>query len=415
MRPERPHMHGRAAEDGGNEMRKTRILALLLALLSAFPTGGTAQERQPLRTLDVDKTQGLREAGIPTKNVLYDPWGDLGELLQSGNAPDLLGFYTVNNELAPLYEAGLLADLSENEEISQAVERMTRWARQLVTTPDGQIFAMPVRHSVMPFCWNQDAWDAAGLAEEDAPRSYTELLDFLERWCGRVEQSPEKDICVSALRTWNAGAEKYHYCWWLMEMLLDCWELQCRYAGEKVVFDTPEFAELSARTVETALRLYKAEPSERKRQKMKEVFTNGLRGGSGFGMEEGLSHAVPMRITSGQPMLVKADALLWCVRSGSAWYTEAAEFIAHSLESYGKQDVCTVYGDFPAGTYGPATVTQKWLDDYRAYEGELVYFASVFYQSQNSETDKESLMMKLFQGKISAEAFARMLDELLAN
>lgn len=392
-----------------------RLPALILALCLLFSCA-LAEDREPLRYMDIDPSGHFRAEGIPAKAVDYNPWTlDLTALMQSKAAPDLLSLHTASYDLSSLANAGLLADLSGYAALREVVSRMNPSAQALVTTEEGQIIGIPVRHYLRPFYWNQDAWDAAGLTEKDVPQSYTELLAFLERWCDRLEENPDQRACVAQLSLWNTGTEKYNYAWWLTEMLLACWETQQWYAGEAISFNDPAFTALAERTRDVALRLYRLEPREKKRQSMPPLFVNALKGGNRdvFERPDSLSHAVPMRITSNQPALFNAQAYVWCIRSGSSWQDEAAGFIQRRYQSHDGTVRAALYADFPAGIYSSINISQSWLDDYRSGEEMVVYPVSVFNQKRNGATGKESLMMKFFKKSISAETFAQRLNALI--
>lgn len=390
-----------------------RMIAALLGLALLLLASAQADGRKTMRLVDVWPTRAYQRAHpeIDFKSVAYDSFSDGLAQFKGKNAPDVMLMRLNNDNFAEFRDAGVLADLSKSEAISREVARMVPAVRDLVTTEDGRILGLPWRHLVRPVYWIEDAWNTAGLQKEDVPQSYTELLDFLEAWVARVEESPEKNVCVSRLLRWDTGTEKYNYCNWLMEFLLLSWELQLRCAGEAVTFDTPEFIDLAERTRAIGLALYEAEPRQKKRQNMQELFRSDLRGGVPASMEHGLSHTIPLRITSDQPMLTQTMTEILFVRADSACMEEAIAVIeADFLGRNGWERAYSLYADFAAGTYTGGvqdyTFTEGWLTDLREYEGKFAYEPSVFNQTRSGLTDKERLMMRFFEGKITAEEFA---------
>lgn len=400
---------------------KKRILTGLLALLLLF-SGGTCASAKTILKLwdvswnDVDKAFWQEHPELGYKDVSYHPFEEpLGQMLQKEPDVTLLRLY--NDDLNRFIQAGLLADLSSSQAIVQTVSRMPAWLQELVTTDDGQILALPTSARMTPFYWYQDAWDAAGLTQDDVPQSYTELLDFLDEWA----RNPVKGVCAGRLWRWNTGTEKYNYMYWLTQWLVRSHEMQQRYAGEAVRFETPAFIELARRTRETGLALYKAEPRQKKRAGMLQLFHNSYCGyqPANNGLPHGMSHAIPMRLTNDQPKLQWVSVKVVFIRQGTPAFEEALLFVERLPQNQYWEGVISLYTDFAPGDYPfgrkTAHVDEGWLADYRDYDG--VYVA---YPLAHSETHKrsgisgpEKLMMQFFEGAISAETYARKLDELL--
>ena len=390
-------------------------LAALLLACAGLAHAAQAESRGSIRLIDIGPRDYWKENGIAKTDVSYDPWGDSLALLQGEDAADLMVLRTYNDDFTAFADAGLLADLSGSETIREAVSRMTPAVQAFITTEDGRILALPHAHYEQPFYWLEDAWQAAGLTQADVPQSYTGLLDFLEKWIARIEREPEKEVCVSSLLYWNTGKAQYNDCYWLIEALLTSWETQQRYAGEPVHFGTAEFAALAERSREIGLALHKAEPGQQKRENMLQLFQNDIRGGkhANDGRDYGFSHTVPMRITEDQPELMGVDCDLYVVRSGSPWLDEAIGFLESELQNDDWRRTYGLYADFPAGVYDGCTIAQGWLDDCRDYAGEMVYYPHIFHIARGAETGKESLMMKFFEGKISAQEMAEGFDRLI--
>lgn len=387
-------------------MKKILCLLLLCCMLPMPALG------DQLRLFEVDGNRFFRERGIQTRDVCADPWNtDWDGLMQDQAAPDLLSLRP--DDAARLTQKGYLADLSGSETIANHISRMVPWAQQAVTNGQGYIFAVPQYHYVNCFFWNADAFSAAGLTQEDVPQSYTQLLDFLEAWCARLETQGAQPACITRMVRWNTGTEAYNYCYWLLETLLTCWEAQQTCAGQQVRFDHPEFIALAERSRAVAMQLYRLEPRERKRQNLPELFTNNIRGGKFseyYNRETFLSQTMPLRITDDQPEVVRASMKVWAVRAGSAYQDEATAYIEDRLTSLTTGSPM-LYADHPGGVKEDSVISQSWLDDYHAYTGKVLYLRSVFDQTRDAETHKEACMMQFFQGRLSAGELAQKLDE----
>ena len=398
-----------------------RIVSLMIVLVLAITEIAFATESEPMKLweVDVDRTFWREHPEIEHEDIFYDPWADL-VLGVEETSPDVILVRLYNDEIQPLKNAKMMADLSGSATISEAVARMPEWIQQLAKSDEGQIVLLPVTTLIRPFYWYQDAWDAAGLTEADIPQSYSELLGFLDKWVDRIEENPEKNVCVSRLVRWNTGTEKYNYMYWLMDLLLTSHEMQQRYAGDKVSFYTPEFIELAEHTRTTGLALYKAEPRQKKRSEMLQLFQNDIHGGehANNGREYGLSHSVPLRITNDQPKLTLASVEVAFIREGSSYFNEGI-LVLESLMNKEWFYQYALYSNFIPGDHPyknsnrTGHVDAGWLNDYHNYDGHFVTYPSAFERTRDGSIVKEGLMMEFFSGKITSEEFAQKLDEAI--
>ena len=382
-------------------MRRIILLILCCVMLvgCAF-----ADEPVTLRLYEIDaRTSFLKNhPNLKVVDVSGDPFGSKVKLLKSENCPDALMLRTASDDFQALRRAGLLNDLSSSDEITRIICRMPHWVQYEVVSEYGHIYGLPILHHIYPFHWNREAWKAAGLSREDAPQSYAELLDFLEKWI----ENPVDTVCISHLTRWNTGTVKYNYCYWLMEFLLQSWEMQQRYAQEGVDFNHRELIALAERTRTVGLALYKAEP--RNKSKLPELFENCLNG-MGYPVQDyGMSCTIPMRITEDQPALCKASMSIAVIPSSSAHPEEALLLLEDYARVQWKINY-TLFMDYQPDAFDNNTVTQGWLNDYWNYNGTFVYFPTVFNEHRNGQTSKEGLLMKFFEGKISAEQLAKEL------
>lgn len=391
-----------------------RIFNFLLIICILFSSAALAEDtRSPLRLGGAVAGTGYWEDhGIQT-TMLHYGWDDYMTIVKGDNAPDLYTFNTSSDDFLAPKNAGLLADLSSSEIIRAWTDRLRPDVKSLVTTQDGKIVGLAGLDGIvtfLPMYWRQDAWDAAGLTKEDVPQSYTELLDFLEKWIERIQEKPEKNICVAD--TLDLG--KNRYVRWLLNMLINSWEMQQYVAGETLNFNTPEFVTLLERTQDVGMRLDEAESREKKRQRMLQLFEN-YSGGERYnaGRDYGLSHTIPFRITCGQPELMRGMASISVVPADSQWLYEIIgrmenDLTDRGLNGKGNADLLRdvqprTYN--PKEVYSPSTVTAGYLADMDAYTG------TVCFAPMRTITMHEDALMKFYTGQLPAEQLAAQISE----
>lgn len=226
----------------------------------------------------------------------------------------------------------------------------------------------------------------------------------------RIQEKPEKNICVADTK----GTEKNGYVRWLLDMLINTWEMQQYDAGETLNFNTPEFVALLNRTQDIGMRLYEAEPGEKKRQNMLQLFEN-YSGGERYnaGRDYGLSHTIPFRITRDQPELMRGKAGISVVRADSPWLNEIIgrmEYVLkdRALNGRGNADLLT---DVKPRTYNPEdaaspnTVTAGYLTDLDNYTG------TVCFAPMRTFDMYEGTLVKFWTGQLPAEKLAAQISE----
>ena len=356
-----------------------RILTFLLMICILFSSAALAEDtRPPLRLGGAIAVTGYwQEHNIPTASPHYG-WDDYMTITKRDDAPDLYNFRTASNDFLVPKTAGLLADLSGSDIVRAWTERLRPDIKKLVTTGDGKIVGLAEFVCFFPMYWRQDAWDAAGLTKEDVPGSYTELLDFLEKWMVRIVEKPEKNIQVAGM----PYSGKNRYVRWLMDMLVNTWEMQQYYAGETLNFNMPEFIALLKRTQDIGMQLSEAESSEKNSPMMLQLFEN-YSGGDRYnsGRDYGLSHTVPFRITSGQPELMRGIASISVVPANSQWVSEIIGCMEYGLADRGLngagnadllKDVQPRTNN-PKEVGSPSTVTAGYLKDLDNYTGTVCF------------------------------------------
>ena len=398
--------------NGGMKMKTTvkRITCIMLLLCLTCSSSALAEKRT-LTLYKGEPPEGFLAARPDVRITLTSTNAHPSEMdmLLYSEGLDAAVVHSANVDMAYLKENGVLYDMSESAIIREAVGRMYPAVQSFVTDDAGRIVAFPYSFSEMPLYWLQDAWDAAGLTEADVPHSYTELLDFLERWLARAAEHPEKQVCVSHLFGFTSSVREYDFTNWLMELLRYCWEYQQRFAGQPVHYDDPQFYALAERTRAIGMALYKSEPRGKKRQNMLELFTLGAPIAND-GREYGVSHAMPLRLTRDQPALLNFGGYMWVMRADAPHSEDALALIeAACLEAANSCSAYTLYADYPAGSHQvnnrsiPLVVSQGWLDDWRSFDGTLVSYP-------HDLTGEYKPVLQFFAGELTAKELAQALN-----
>jgi hypothetical protein len=157
--------------------------------------------------------------------------------MTSPDAADVYTMYYGNMDLSDLYKKGSLADLSGNRAITDIVNDMYPNIRESLTF-DGKIVAIPYSMYANTFGVNLKTLEEIGLTKDDAPRTYFELLEFIERWIDEYSADyPDLKL--------------FEYCenlnQQLMYAILNAQLTYCGAQGEPLTFDTPVMRKLLAK------------------------------------------------------------------------------------------------------------------------------------------------------------------------
>ena len=154
-----------------------------------------------------------------------------------------------------IMEKGYCLDLSSNEQICALISRMHPYIAEQVMLDD-QILGIPYNIS-FSYVTVDSGWTEAGYTAQDIPRTYPQLLDFLQEWV----QSDQDDYGrITVINTWDEslyGPDNYTA--WLVEQFLGTYLLQLQFSGAPVRFNDPELIELLQRTKDIGEALYQKE------------------------------------------------------------------------------------------------------------------------------------------------------------
>ena len=115
--------------------------------------------------------------------LVREDWGDTDTLLQGMmNRDDQVDVYLINlddSAFNAVLERGFTLDLSGNPVLTEAAARMYPQIRDAVSK-DGKLMAVPVSFSGSGLGYRTEALEKLGMTEADLPKTWNQLLDFLE-------------------------------------------------------------------------------------------------------------------------------------------------------------------------------------------------------------------------------------------
>lgn len=207
-----------------------------------------------------------------------------------------------------LMEKGYCYDLSQSAVLMEAVQKMhPRIAEQAMR--DGKLFAIPYAVGFSYLQVAENTWLEAGYTLEDVPKSFPAFLDFLDKWCDRIEAGDASGIRV--IGGWDAGSyTNASYVEWLTKLLVDEAILQMQYAGESLHFDDPQLRVLLDRCCEIGQRLYALEPRA-DCAALLELSARNV-------WPKDSNRIVFLRLDETQPLLINASLDMWAVFSDAS-------------------------------------------------------------------------------------------------
>ena len=261
-------------------------------------------------------TQAHPELTVKTQSNYFLSTNQMINAMLTGEFPYDTFVMTSNSfDVKQMFAKGYCAELSSSSVLTSKLEEMYEPIEQLVKL-NGNIYGAPFYFHLRYYTYDPEAWAAAGFTEEDVPQSFEEYLDFLEAWVERIKEEPEDEFCVCNVFDSELYGE-HSYISYLTDLLLTNYIMQCNYADEPLRFDTPLFREMLERCQIIGTDLYANETE----QKTDMGFFYGL-----FGMRN-LTHLVPLRMTTDQPILIKATLYMVFVNARSQHQELAREYL----------------------------------------------------------------------------------------
>lgn len=352
------------------------------------------------------------------------------DILQSNEVPDILCIITRTEPIIDLIRADLIALISPTQTLSEDLGAMPNIVKQAFTDnfiSESKYYGFPYNIDITPLgFWVPETWENSPFSKIDPPSSFTELLDFLDLYLC----TPHEGYCFiyDSIDRWPDSA---------IDLLMDCWIIQCRAEGKALTFFDSQFISLAERTRELANKLCSLE-SNAKRKKQHQLLTTHFYGYTENGMDTFTwDNLIPWRITSDQTPYVHINFSLYCFSKNSAFVSVGAHYLEsilsyRSIPYYGQTDWMRYlychpdqinvqsYNNQVLSRYGSKWkcmfMTQDFLDSiYRIDQYAIPCIVDrTEYQYYKTELcSKAAKTIKDFKtGRIDGAEFASQLDEL---
>lgn len=279
---------------------------------------------------------------IQPPNNNYETTSQLaGALLTHEYKPDVSRLDTGKFNIRQIISKGFFCSLSDSKVIMDILNQMhPSIAKQVYH--DGEVYAVPYSIGFSIIQVDDEGWEAAGLTDDDVPSTFTELLDFLENWCDRIEDEPELDIRVSS--SWDYDAYgPYHYTYWLTKRLIDSYIQQCQFDEQELRFIDTTLQNLLERVSDIGSRIYALEPAQ-------DTFATGVSQQlfttiSGRRWPSHPAHIVSLRLAENQPRLITAYVNVFVVNRNTTSPKLCIELIEDLMENIIADDAVFLYQD----------------------------------------------------------------------
>ena len=236
---------------------------------------------------------------------------------------DVVRIYTTTEyaDFIALRDAGMLQDLSADEEIAAWVADLYPAFRELVTGKNGEIWAVPTETvSYTGFFVNRRAMTDMGFTEADMPTNLVDLCAFITMWDAEYADRFPNYCCIE----YTENTRRF-----LLDMAVDMWILHCQATGETLHFDDPEFRKVldaiaAVSTVRTDRGMQVTNP-EISDYKSGLFWVDCQLVGNWASYMEPFSDRIfiPLTLTEETPFHAEVDGVeLWVVNAG----TESAEY-----------------------------------------------------------------------------------------
>ncbi|NLO84186.1 MAG: hypothetical protein GX096_01975 [Clostridiales bacterium] len=343
-------------------------------------------------------SQAHPEVTIETEPSFLQSSNEVVTAMLAGEFPYDVFVMTSNSfDIKQMFTKGYCADISGSSVLSAELEKMHKPIEQLLTHEE-KIHGAPFYFHMDYYTYDPVAWAAAGFTEEDVPQSFEEYLDFLEAWVERIKEEPEDDICVSNLFDSELYGEG-SYINYLTDSLLTNYIMQCNYADEPLRFNTPLFRNLLERCQKIGTDLYVNEPE----QKTDLGLFYDL-----FGMRN-LPHLVPLRMTTDQPILIKAMMYMAFINARIEHQDLATEYVEAYVASIKPEEEAYLYRD-------AEPVEQKGYDrTMDAVQEEIEALEKRLSDAKLEPLELNTLQDQLAEMKLKLEAMATSDERYLVS
>lgn len=308
-----------------------KFLTSLSALLAAFVLAALPALADTLRFNHVigENTEVLEsflakhpDISVEDTDLFLNTSQMAGQMLTHEFLPDVFGYWSRMVDVQTLGRKGYLLDLSQSAIITEAISRVYGPYAD-VLTDEGKIYGIPKDVMLIYEAVNKENWTAAGYTPEDVPHSFPEWLDFLEKWCDRIEAEPEDELCSFAVDYDSLKPGVYIDI--LTQQLVSSVMMQAKHAGVNPNFRDPEIVALFERVQKTGTRLYQ---TERKPQITDDRMGKGLFEPCGSSKwPDDSRYVISTRINDSQPELVDASLGIISISSSTKHPEECIQLL----------------------------------------------------------------------------------------
>ncbi|QTE74297.1 ABC transporter substrate-binding protein [Clostridiales bacterium FE2010] len=171
----------------------------------------------------------------------YD-WRDsstvLQDMMNKDSGTDIYVLPYDGTNFNALKNRGYLADLGDNAEIAEYVNRMYPYIQDALKV-DGKIIGVPIGLTGNTFGFSYNVWKQIGGTEEELPKTWDQFLDWFEKLPERLEGT-EISICDDPYAASSLPGM-------FMEAVMLQYQMLKESKGEELVFNTPEMKNLIER------------------------------------------------------------------------------------------------------------------------------------------------------------------------
>ncbi|NLO85973.1 MAG: extracellular solute-binding protein [Clostridiales bacterium] len=319
-----------------------KIISALLMVILVLTSLSSAIGETTIYLLGAGKTsksyqmfsQAHPELTVEFESNIFLSTNEMITAMLTGEFPyDTFVLMSNSFDVKQMLTKGYCAEITDSSVVPQELGKMYKPIEQMLTL-DGNIHGVPFDFHMGYYSYDPVAWAAAGLGEEDVPRSFEELLDFLEAWMERIKDSPEDEIFICSTFDEELYGE-HSYINYLVDKLVTNHIMQCNYANEPIRFDTPIFRAMMERCQKIGTDLYAIEPEQK----------------SGLGLfyewhgMRGLTYLVPLRLTVDQPILIPSTLYAVFVNALSQHQALAMDYLEACLACIEPESGAYLYRD----------------------------------------------------------------------
>lgn len=173
----------------------------------------------------------------PVGDAGYEPWLRPAD---DSEAVDVLRLYTSTADsyraFEALRDAGMLMDLSADENVAAYVADLYPPFRELVTGENGEIWAVPTATvSYTGVFVNRRAMTDMGFTPEEMPTNLVDMCAFINMWDAEYADLYPNYCCIE----YAENTRRF-----LTDVAIDIWIVHCQATGAEIRFDAPEFRQV---------------------------------------------------------------------------------------------------------------------------------------------------------------------------